>query len=393
MVGGVPVGGGAPVAIQSMTSTYTHDVDATVRQIRQLAEAGCDIVRVAVPDRKDTEALPAILDQSPVPIVADVHFHYERALEAIEAGVHKIRLNPGNIKDRGEVDRVIRACRERRIPIRVGVNEGSVVERRDKELRGAQMADLAVDRRASLVRLMVQTLEHYLRIFDENDFHDVVLAAKSIDAGLVIDAYRAISERFDFPLHLGVTHAGPPETGRIRSIAALGALLASGIGDTIRISYAADPIFEVEDAKELLCSLGLRNRVEPELIACPTCGRIEIDLIKLVAEVRQKLATIKTPVKVAVMGCVVNGPGEAEGADVAVFAGKGRGIIYVRGEQKRTVTEAEMLDALYEEAVAFAARVERGEVALSAGRVNIVPPDPLPRRDGTIPLTVGVRRR
>ena len=249
MVGGVPVGGGAPVAIQSMTSTYTHDVDATVRQIRQLAEAGCDIVRVAVPDRKDTEALPAILDQSPVPIVADVHFHYERALEAIEAGVHKIRLNPGNIKDRGEVDRVIRACRERRIPIRVGVNEGSVVERRDKELRGAQMADLAVDRRASLVRLMVQTLEHYLRIFDENDFHDVVLAAKSIDAGLVIDAYRAISERFDFPLHLGVTHAGPPETGRIRSIAALGALLASGIGDTIRISYAADPIFEVEDAR------------------------------------------------------------------------------------------------------------------------------------------------
>ena len=209
----------------------------------------------------------------------------------------------------------------------------------------------------------------------------------------MIDAYRAISERFDFPLHLGVTHAGPPETGRIRSIAALGALLASGIGDTIRISYAADPIFEVEDAKELLCSLGLRNRVEPELIACPTCGRIEIDLIKLVAEVRQKLATIKTPVKVAVMGCVVNGPGEAEGARRGRLRRQGAGIIYVRGEQKRTVTEAEMLDALYEEAVAFAARVERGEVALSAGRVNIVPPDPLPRRDGTIPLTVGVRRR
>ncbi|MEK7757360.1 MAG: flavodoxin/ferredoxin-dependent (E)-4-hydroxy-3-methylbut-2-enyl-diphosphate synthase, partial [Planctomycetota bacterium] len=326
--------------------------------------------------------------QSPVPIVADVHFHFQRALEAVEAGVHKIRLNPGNIKDRKQVDRVIAACRERRIPIRVGVNEGSVVERKDKDVRMAQMGSLAADRRSTLIRLMVETLEDYMRIFDENDFHDVVLSAKSIDAGMVIDAYRAVSERFDLPLHLGVTHAGPPETGRIRSIAALGSLLSTGIGDTIRISYAADPIHEVEDAKELLCSLGLRNRVEPELIACPTCGRIEIDLIKLVAEVRQKLATIKTPVKVAVMGCVVNGPGEAEGADVAVFAGKGRGIIYVQGEQKRTVTEAEMLDALYEEAVAFAARVERGEAELSTTRVTIAPPDPLPRRDGSVPLKV-----
>jgi len=391
LVGGVPIGGDAPVAIQSMTSTYTYDVDATVGQIRRLAEAGCDIVRVAVPDKRDTDALPAILDQSPVPIVADVHFHFLRALEAVEAGVHKIRLNPGNIKDRKQVDRVIAACRERRIPIRVGVNEGSVVERKDKDVRTAQMGNLAADRRSTLIRLMVETLEDYMRIFDENDFHDVVLSAKSIDAGMVIDAYRVVSERFDLPLHLGVTHAGPPETGRIRSIAALGSLLSTGIGDTIRISYAADPIHEVEDAKELLCSLGLRNRVEPELIACPTCGRIEIDLIKLVAEVRQKLATIKTPVKVAVMGCVVNGPGEAEGADVAVFAGKGRGIIYVQGEQKRTVTEAEMLDALYEEAVAFAARVERGEAELSTSRVNILPPDPLPRKDGSIPLPVTVR--
>ncbi|MEK7730532.1 MAG: flavodoxin/ferredoxin-dependent (E)-4-hydroxy-3-methylbut-2-enyl-diphosphate synthase, partial [Planctomycetota bacterium] len=337
---------------------------------------------------RDTDALPAILEQSPVPIVADVHFHFQRALEAVEAGVHKIRLNPGNIKDRKQVDRVIAACRERRIPIRVGVNEGSVVERKDKDVRMAQMGSLAADRRSTLIRLMVETLEDYMRIFDENDFHDVVLSAKSIDAGMVIDAYRAVSERFDLPLHLGVTHAGPPETGRIRSIAALGSLLSLGIGDTIRISYTADPIHEVEDAKELLCSLGLRNRVEPELIACPTCGRIEIDLIKLVAEVRQKLATIKTPVKVAVMGCVVNGPGEAEGADVAVFAGKGRGIIYVQGEQKRTVTEAEMLDALYEEAVAFAARVERGEAELSGARVTIAPPDPLPRRDGSVPLKV-----
>jgi (E)-4-hydroxy-3-methylbut-2-enyl-diphosphate synthase len=388
MVGGVPIGGDAPVSIQSMTSTYTYDIDATVAQVRKLAEGGCDIVRVAVPDKRDTDALPAILEQSPVPIVADVHFHYERALEAVEAGVHKIRLNPGNIKDRKQVDRVIRACRERKIPIRVGVNEGSVVERKDKDVRALQKDELATDYRSHMIRLMVETVEDYLRIFDENDFHDVVLSAKSIDATMVIDAYRAVSERFDLPLHLGVTHAGPVETGRIRSIAALGSLLAMGVGDTIRISYASDPIHEVEDAKELLCSLGLRNRVEPELIACPTCGRIEIDLIKLVADVRQKLATIKTPVKVAVMGCVVNGPGEAEGADVAVFAGKGRGIIYVQGEQVRTVTEAEMLDALYEESVAFAERVERGEAMLSHSTVQIAPPDPLPRKDGSIPLPV-----
>jgi len=374
-----------------MTNTYTRDVDPTVAQIRQLAEAGCDIVRVAVPEKRDTDALPAIVEQSPVPIVADVHYHFERALEAVKAGVHKIRLNPGNIRDRKQVDRVIRACRERGIPIRVGVNEGSVVERKNTDTRGRQRIDLDTDYRAGMIRLMIEAAEQYMRIFDENDFHDVVLSAKSIDAGMVIDANRAISERFDLPLHLGVTHAGPPETGRIRSVAALGSLLAMGIGDTIRISYAADPIHEVEDGKELLCSLGLRNRGEPELIACPTCGRIEIDLIKLTAEVRRKLATIKTPVKVAIMGCVVNGPGEAEGADVAVFAGRGKGIIYVQGEQKRTVAEAEMLDALYEETLAFAGRVARGEARRSNTTVTIAPPDPLPRKDGSIPLPVADR--
>jgi len=387
-IGSVPLGGDAPVVIQSMTSTYTYDIDATVTQIRALAAKGCDVVRVATPDQRDTAALRSIIEQSPVPIVADVHFHFERALEAVAAGVHKIRLNPGNISDRKQVDHVIRACRERKIPIRVGVNEGSIVERKDKHLRADEMSALQADRHAEMIRLMVVKLEEYLRIFDANDFHDVVISAKSIDPRICIDAYRAISWRFDYPLHLGVTHAGPPETGRIRSVSALAALLADGIGDTVRISYAADPIFEVEDAKELLCVLGLRNRDEPELIACPTCGRIEIDLIKLVAEVRRKLADIKTPVKVAVMGCVVNGPGEAEGADVAVFAGKGKGIIYVQGEQKRTVRESEMLEALYAEAVAFAARVERGEARLSSGAVTIAPPDPLPRADGSIPLPV-----
>jgi len=373
MIGNVPVGGGAPVCLQSMTSTSTHDINATVAQVNRLAAAGCDVVRVAVPDRKDTAALPEIIRQSPVPIIADVHFHYQRALEAIDAGVHKIRLNPGNIKDRQQVNEVIRACRSAGIPIRVGVNEGSVVERQDKELRAAEKQSLSEDFRGNLVRLMVRKLEEYLRTFEENDFRDVVLAAKSPDPVTVIEAYRAISARFDFPLHLGVTHAGPPETGRVRSIAALGTLLAEGIGDTIRISYAADPIHEVEDGKELLCSLGLRPRIEPELIACPTCGRIEVDLITLVQRVREKLATVKVPIKVAVMGCVVNGPGEAEGADVAVFAGRGKGIIYVRGEQKRTVSEADMLDALYDEVLALADQVQRGETELSRTEVHITP--------------------
>jgi (E)-4-hydroxy-3-methylbut-2-enyl-diphosphate synthase len=353
-VGSVAIGGGAPVSVQSMTNTHTHDIDLTVEQINRLAGAGCDVVRVAVPEKKDTDALPEILRQSPVPIVADVHFHYTRALEAIAAGVHKIRLNPGNISDRQQVRRVIHACRDAGVPVRIGVNEGSVLERRDRQLRDVERQSLAEDRH-SLVRLMVSKLAEYVRVFEENDFHDIVLATKSHDAQLVIEAYRAVSERFDYPLHLGVTHAGPPETGRIRSIAALGTLLAEGIGDTIRLSYAGDPLQEVLDGRELLASLGLRKRDEPELIACPSCGRIEIDLEKLVRDVRIKLAEIKAPIKVAVMGCVVNGPGECEGADVAIFAGRGKGIVYVRGEQKRTVPENEMLDALLEECRAFVA--------------------------------------
>lgn len=388
MVGPVAIGGDAPVSIQSMTSTYTYEIDKTVAQIHALARAGCDIVRVAVPDPVDTEALKHILPQSPVPIVADVHFHFQRAMEAIEAGVHKIRLNPGNIQDRKQVDRVIRACRERGIPIRVGVNEGGIIERKDKSKRADEKAKLESNYEDELVGIMMEKLEEYLRIFEENDFHDVVISAKSIDPRIVIKAYTAISERFDYPLHLGVTHAGPKETGCIRSVVALGTLLANGIGDTVRISYASDPVFEVDDAKEMLNCLGLRPRVEPELIACPTCGRIEVDLITLVQDVRRRLGDIKVPVKVAVMGCVVNGPGEAEGADVAVFAGKGKGIIYVQGEQTRTVDEKDMLQALYEESLAFAQRVERGEAQLRRGGVTIKPPDPLPRADGSLPLPV-----
>jgi len=372
-VGPVALGGNAPVVLQSMTSTPTHDVDATVGQIHRLATAGCDVVRVAVPESRDTAALPAILRQSPIPVIADVHFHYKRALEAVDAGVHKIRLNPGNIRDLAQLVEVIRACRSAGIPIRVGVNEGSVVERRNKAVRSAEKQRLATDPHRQMIALMLDKLQETVRIFEAEGFDALVLAAKSPDPRVVIDVYRAMAARFDFPLHLGVTHAGPPETGRIRSIAALATLLAEGIGDTIRISYAADPVEEVRDGKELLCCLGLRARTEPELIACPTCGRIEVDLLKLVAEVRAKLATIHVPLKVAVMGCVVNGPGEAEGADVAVFAGRGRGVICVRGEPVRTVAEADILDALYEQAAALAERVQRGEIELTAGPVHITP--------------------
>ncbi|MGD8452473.1 MAG: flavodoxin-dependent (E)-4-hydroxy-3-methylbut-2-enyl-diphosphate synthase [Phycisphaerae bacterium] len=373
-VGSVKIGGDAPVAVQTMTAGHTYDVDACIAEVQRLAAAGADLVRVAVPTKRDTEALPAILAASPVPIIADVHFHFERALEAIAAGVHKIRLNPGNIQDRPQVERVIAACRERGVPIRVGVNEGSIVERRDRDVRAAQKATLEHDYQANLIRLMLDKLDDYLRIFDACDFHGIVISAKSIDPRLVIDVYTAISERYDFPLHLGVTHAGPPETGRIRSVVALGTLLANGIGDTIRISYAADPVYEVEDGHEMLCCLGLRDRREPELIACPTCGRIQVDLFRLVQDVRAKLSEIDVPMKVAVMGCVVNGPGECEGADVAIFAGAGKGVIYVQGEQRQTVAEDQMLEALLHECRELAGKVKRGEASLFGGRAAVTPP-------------------
>lgn len=376
-------GGPAPVSVQTMTAGYTHDVNACIAEINKLVAAGADIVRVAVPERKDTEALKEILPQVRVPIVADVHFHFQRALEAVEAGVHKIRLNPGNITDRAQVNEVIAACKDKGLPIRVGVNEGSIIERRDKQKR---MKELGVffeknkmgGKQAHLLALIIAKLEEYLDIFYEQDFHDICISAKSMDAAFVVQVYSIISERFDHPLHLGVTHAGPKETGAIRSIAALSVLLTRGVGDTIRISYANDPVYEVEDGLELLYSLGLRERFGADLIACPTCGRIQVDLFTLVQEVRTKLAAeIILPMKVAVMGCIVNGPGEAEGADVAVFAGDRRGIIYVQGERVANVTEDEILDRLLAECRAFQAKVQRGDAKLGEKRVEIVPPDPI----------------
>ena len=375
----VRVGGDAPILVQTMTAGYTHDVDGCVAEINKLAAAGAEAVRVAVPERKDTAALADILPQVRVPIVADVHFHFQRALESIEAGVHKIRLNPGNIQDRKQVEQVIDACKEKSLPIRVGVNEGSIVERRDKQKRLKELGGVfSNNKHGHLLAIMITKLEEYLDIFHARDFHDIVISAKSPDPDLVIDAYTEISKRFDYPLHLGVTHAGPRETGTIRSVVPLGHLLASGIGDTIRISYANDPVYEVEDALEMLYCLGLRERKGVDLIACPTCGRIQVDLFTLVQEVRQALATeIELPIKVAVMGCIVNGPGEAEGADVAIFAGDRRGIIYVQGEKVANVPEAEILDALLDQCKQFEARVKSGDIQLGQKNVAIAPPDPI----------------
>jgi len=377
--GFVGIGGDAPVAVQSMTSGYTWDIDKCTAEINKLAAAGADMVRVAVPERKDTLALKEILPRVKVPIVADVHFHFKRALEAVEAGIHKIRLNPGNINDRAEVKDVIQACKARKIPIRVGVNEGSIVERNDKQKRMKELGGVfSNNKHGHFLAIMIAKLEEYLEIFHEEDFHDIVISAKSIDPVLVVDAYTEVSKRFDYPLHLGVTHAGPRETGAIRSVVPLGHLLCSGIGDTIRISYANDPVFEVEDGLELLYVLGLRTRIGAELIACPTCGRIQVDLFKLVQDVRKRLATeITVPIKVAVMGCVVNGPGECEGADIAIFAGDRKGIIYVQGERVANVPEEEILDRLLVECRQFEQKVKRGEAKLGEKKVDILPPDPI----------------
>lgn len=389
-VGYVRIGGGlpnrdgtpttpAPVSVQTMTTGYTYDIDKCVAEINRLTAAGADVVRVAVPEKKDTDALKQIIPQVRVPIVADVHFHFQRALEAVEAGVHKIRLNPGNINDRAQVIDVIQACKARKLPIRVGVNEGSIIERKDKQRRLKELGEFfSNNRRGYLLAIMITKLEEYLDIFYEQDFYDIVISAKSMDAVTVLEAYSEISKRFDHPLHLGVTHAGPKETGCIRSVVALGSLLSNGVGDTIRISYASDAVYEVEDGLEMLYSLALRERKGAELIACPTCGRIQVDLISLVQDVRKMLATdIRLPIKVAVMGCIVNGPGEAEGADVAVFAGDRRGIIYVQGERVANVPEEQILPKLLEECKKFQARVESGEVKLGEKKVEIIPPDPI----------------
>jgi len=338
----VTIGGDAPVSIQSMTNTRTADVAATVEQIRALVDAGADLVRVAAATKADTAAMREIVARSPVPVIADVHFRAPRALEAIAAGAAKVRLNPGNITDREEIRRVIDSAAGVGVAIRVGVNEGSILDRRDPQARARQ-------RSQPLDVLMERRLAEYLEPFEAAGFEDLVLSAKSHDAATCIAVNRRLARRWDYPLHLGLTHAGTAETGTIRSAAAIGTLLAEGIGETIRISFAGDPVAEVRAAVELLASLRLRKREGVELIACPTCGRMEMDLWPMVEDVRRALADVRQPLTVAMMGCIVNGPGEAEGADIAICAGKAKADLYRNGKKIRSVPAKSIVRTVIDE--------------------------------------------
>ncbi len=336
MVGSVPVGGGSPVAVQSMTSTDTRDVASTLRQIRELVSAGCEIVRVAVPDSKAADSLREITAGSPVPVVADIHFSYRLAVKAIENGVDKIRINPGNIGGEQAIREVVSAARDRAIPIRVGVNAGSL-EKDILEKYGYPSPEALVESAVKNTELLAQ-----------KGFEDVVISIKSSDVPIAVAAYRLISEGVDYPLHLGITEAGLPGYGTIKSSIGIGALLLDGIGDTIRVSLTGDPLKEVEAAHDILKALHLRSR-GPEIISCPTCGRIQIELEPLVREVTRRVRDITEPLKIAILGCVVNGPGEAKEADVGIAGGRGVGMLIRKGEFLRNVPEENLVDALMDE--------------------------------------------
>lgn len=335
-IGSVAVGGGAPISVQSMTNTKTADTEATVSQIRALAAAGCDIVRLAVPDMEAAENLGNIIRQVHVPLVADIHFDHRLAIEAIRQGVAALRLNPGNIGGKEKVQAVVREAKERGIPIRIGVNAGSL----DRKLLGKYGKVTA--------EALVESAMEHVRILEELEFRDLKISLKAHDVPLTLESYRLMSKTVDYPLHLGITEAGTANTGVIKSAVGIGALLAEGIGDTIRISLTGDPVAEVKVANEILKSLGLKE-YGPTLIACPTCGRTSIDLPSIAARVEKKLEGIREPIEVAVMGCVVNGPGEARSADVGIAGGKGEGLVFRKGEILRKVPEDRLVEELFRE--------------------------------------------
>ncbi|MDP3630240.1 MAG: flavodoxin-dependent (E)-4-hydroxy-3-methylbut-2-enyl-diphosphate synthase [Actinomycetota bacterium] len=340
-VGAVVIGGGSPIAVQSMTNTDTRDPAATLAQIARLAEAGCEIVRVAIPHADALPGFQVICEASPLPVVADIHFDHRLAIEAARRGAAKLRINPGNIGSLDRVDAAIEAAGEAGIAVRIGVNAGSLAEEyRDKDWPLAE----------KLVASAVAFCEHV----SARGFEEIVVSAKASSVNATIDAYRLLSTRVPYPLHIGVTEAGTMLSGTVKSSVGLGVLLAEGIGDTLRVSLTADPVEEVHVGWEILAALDIRRR-GPELVSCPTCGRCEVDLVPIAQEVERRLRTMTTPVKVAVMGCVVNGPGEARDADVGVASGKGVGLIFRRGEVVRKVAEAEIVDALFEEIAAFEA--------------------------------------
>jgi (E)-4-hydroxy-3-methylbut-2-enyl-diphosphate synthase len=355
-VGAVKVGGDAPISVQSMTTTKTADVEGTLQQIYALAGAGADIVRCTCNDRDAAEGLAQIVPRSPVPIVADIHFHVEMALAALEAGVQGLRLNPGNLRKPEEIRLVASEARDRGVPIRIGVNAGSLHPAIYEQFGGATPEAL------------VESARLELAYFEEVDFSDVKISVKASSVATMIAAYRLASETFDHPLHLGVTEAGPLPGGLLKGTAGIATLLAEGIGDTLRYSLTADPVEEANAGRQLLEVLGLRERKGLDLIACPSCGRAEVDVIKIANEAQIALSALDVPIQVAVMGCVVNGPGEARHADLGIAAGKKRGHLFIQGQIVRVVPEDEMVDALVEEAKKIAA--EGVEARLAARDVT-----------------------
>jgi (E)-4-hydroxy-3-methylbut-2-enyl-diphosphate synthase len=337
-VGDVEVGGGAPVSVQSMTTTKTTDVDGTLAQIYALAGAGADIVRVTCNTVEAAQGIAEMMPRSPVPIVADIHFQYRLALAAIEAGVSALRLNPGNIRNEQHIKEVATAARGAGIPIRIGVNAGSL----DKDLLEAHGGPVP--------EALVASAMQEARYLEEVDFHDIKISVKHSNVAMMVESYRLLADTTDYPLHLGVTEAGPPPGGLIKSVAGIATLLNEGIGDTIRFSLTADPVEEAKAGRALLEYLGLRERSTLDLIACPSCGRAEVDVISVASEANRRLEEMELPIQVAIMGCVVNGPGEAREADLGLAAGRGRGHLFIKGEVVRVVPEEEMVDALIEEA-------------------------------------------
>jgi len=341
VVGGVRIGGGAPIVVQSMTDTDTRDIDATAAQIRKLEAHGCEIVRVAVPDREAAAALLAIKQQSPIPLIADIHFDYRLALVSLDAGVDGLRINPGNIGSRERVRQVVSAAADRNIPIRIGVNSGSLEK------------DLLKQHGGATAEAMVESALRHIRILEDLDFRAIKVSLKASDIPRTLRAYRLLAKEVDYPFHAGITEAGSLLSGSVKSAAGLTLLLAEGLVDTLRVSLTAPPENEVRVAYRILSSLGIRQR-GPDIISCPVCGRCEVDIFRIANEVEQKLARLTTPLKVAVMGCMVNGPGEAKEADIGVACGRGSAVIFKQGRILRKLKEEEIVDVLVSETLLLA---------------------------------------
>ncbi|GGW19963.1 flavodoxin-dependent (E)-4-hydroxy-3-methylbut-2-enyl-diphosphate synthase [Streptomyces capoamus] len=358
-VGSVPVGGDAPVSVQSMTTTRTSDIGATLQQIAELTASGCQIVRVACPTQDDADALATIARKSQIPVIADIHFQPKYVFAAIEAGCAAVRVNPGNIKQFDDkVKEIARAAKEHGTPIRIGVNAGSL-DRRLLQKYGKATPEA-----------LVESALWEASLFEEHDFRDIKISVKHNDPVVMIEAYRQLAEACDYPLHLGVTEAGPAFQGTIKSAVAFGALLSQGIGDTIRVSLSAPPVEEVKVGLQILQSLGLRQR-GLEIVSCPSCGRAQVDVYKLAEEVTAGLTGMEVPLRVAVMGCVVNGPGEAREADLGVASGNGKGQIFVKGEVIKTVPESKIVETLIEEAMKLAEQMESEGVASGEPSVSV----------------------